>query len=501
MATFTSSAISANQFPNNLVRTVNAGITTSTSASKSQWSMASFISRVKYDFDEKYFFTATFRRDGSSRFGANSKWGNFPSAAIGWRVSEENFMKGVKAISDLKLRASYGVVGNDQIGNYGAIGQISPRTAVLGTGDGRRVNGLSQSNLGNSYLTWEQSKSVDVGIDIGFFGNRINITADYYDKASSGMLFGVPVPTFTGFSQTLRNLGKIRNKGIEVNLETRNIDRRDFVWTSNFNISANKNKVEALNANNDDIFSVNYGVVNAITHRTRVGETMASYYGFIYDGVYKNSAELAAGPKLAAGITAVGDPRLKDISGPGGKPDGLIDNFDKTTLGNNLPDFTFGFTNSVTYKNFDFTILIQGVQGVEVLNLLKTSGNYKAVSSLFKNYWKSEAEPGDGINFRPTYAAYQGNNPVITSWLVEDGSFIRIKNVTLGYRLPKLFGGTIVKNARAYINVQNLYTFTNYEGYNPEVNTVEGTDNLTPGMDFGTFPFTRTVTLGINITL
>lgn len=500
MATFTSSGITAEQYPNNLVHTVNAGITVGTRASKSQWSMASLISRIKYDFNEKYFVTATFRRDGSSRFGANAKWGSFPSAAIGWRVSQEGFMQDVKVISDLKLRASYGIVGNDQIGNYGALGQVGPRIAALGTGDGRQVSGLSQDNLGNPFLTWEQSKSVDIGIDLGLFNNRLNINADYYNKVSSGMLFGVPVPTFTGFSQTLRNLGKLRNKGIELNIETRNIDRRDLVWTTNFNISSNKNKVEQLNANNDDIFSVNYGVVNAITHRTKVGEPMASYYGFIYDGVYRNSQELAAGPKLASGITAVGDPRLKDLSGPAGKPDGLIDNYDKTNLGTNLPDYTFGLTNSVTFKNFDFTVLIQGVQGVEVLNLLKTSGNYKNVSALFKNYWKSEAEPGDGQTFRPTYGAYQGNNPVITSWLVEDGSFVRIKNLTLGYRLPKLFGAKVIKNARAYVNVQNLHTFTSYEGYNPEVNTVEGTDNLTPGMDFGTFPLTRTITLGLNMT-
>lgn len=500
MATFTSSGIFAERYPNNLVHTVNAGITVGTRASKSQWSMASLISRINYDFNAKYFVTATFRRDGSSRFGASTRWGSFPSAAIGWRVSEEGFMQGVKVISDLKLRASYGIVGNDQIGNYGAIGQVGPRSGVLGSGDGRQVSGLSQDNLGNPFLTWEQSTSVDVGVDVALFNNRVFITADYYDKVSSGMLFGVPVPTFTGFSQTLRNLGKLRNKGIELNIETRNISRRDLVWTTNFNISSNKNKVEQLNANNDDIFSVNYGVVNAITHRTRVGEAMASYYGFVYDGVYKNSQELAAGPVLASGLTAVGDPRLKDISGPNGKPDGLIDNFDKINLGNNLPDFTFGLTNAVSYKNFDFTVLIQGVQGVEVLNLLKTSANYKNVSALFTNYWKSEAEPGDGQTFRPTYGAYQGNNPVITSWLVEDGSFVRIKNLTLGYRFPKLFGGKVIKNARAYVNVQNLYTFTSYEGYNPEVNTVEGTDNLTPGMDFGTFPLTRTVTLGINMT-
>jgi TonB-linked SusC/RagA family outer membrane protein len=498
-STFTSSGILAENYPNDLVHTINAGIVVATRASKSQWSMASLISRINYDFNEKYFITATFRRDGSSRFGANTKWGSFPSAAVAWRVSEENFMNAIPAISDLKLRVSYGVVGNDQIGNYGAIGQISPVNYVLGSGDGGLASGLSQSNLGNPYLTWEQSKALDFGIDIGLFKNRVFLSADYYNKISTDMLFGVPVPTFTGFNQTLRNLGQLRNKGIELNLETRNIDRGAFTWTTYFNFSANKNVVEKLNESDDDIFSVNYGVVNAITHRTSVGQPMASYYGFIYDGIFKTSEELAAGPVLASGITAVGDPKLRDISGANGKPDGVIDNFDKTNLGNNLPDFTYGMTNTITFKNFDFTFLLQGVQGVEVINLLKTTSQYKNVSSLFKNYWRSESEPGDGQTFRPTYAAYQGNNPIITSWLVEDGSFLRVKNVTLGYRFPKLFGGKVIKNARVYVNVQNLYTFTNYEGYNPEVNTVEGTDNLTPGMDFGTFPLTRTLTFGLNM--
>ena len=499
MSTFSSLSISAEDYPNDLVHTVNAGITSGTGADKSQWTIASFLSRLNYDFNGKYLLTATFRRDGSSRFGADTKWGSFPSAAIGWRVSKESFMEALPVVSNLKVRASYGVVGNNQIGNYRAIGAIGSTSYSLGTGDGNIVGGLTQNSLANSGLTWEKSNSVDIGVDLGLFKDKIFITADYYDKVSSGMLFDVPVPTFTGFSQTTRNLGRLRNKGFELGIDTRNMERGDFVWTSNFNISSNKNVVEKLNATDDDIFSVNYGVVNAITHRTRVGEAIGSYYGYIYDGVFKNAAELAAGPKFASG-TVVGDPKLRDISGADGKPDGVINNFDKTNLGNNLPKVIYGITNSVSYKNFDLTFLLQGVRGVKVMNLLKTSGNYKQVTALFKDYWKSEAEPGDGQTFRPGYAAYQGNNPIITSWLIEDASFLRVKNITLGYRFQKLFGGKVIKNARIYVNVQNLYTFTKYEGYNPEVNTVEGTDNTTPGMDFGTYPLTRTITFGLNMT-
>lgn len=499
MATFTSSGISANNFPNDLVRTVNAGTVTAITASKSQWSMASLITRLNYDYNEKYYLTATFRRDGSSRFGARSKWGSFPSVGVSWRIAQEKFMEPVKFISELKLRASYGIVGNDQIGNYGSIGSVGLSKYVLGTGDGSVVNGLSQYSLGNPRLSWEQSKATDLGIEVGLLDSRINITADYYNKVSSGMLFNVPVPSFTGFSNTLRNLGQIRNKGFELQVESRNINNANFSWITTVNVAANKNRVERLNESNDPILTRNQGVVNAYTHRTVVGLPVASYYGYIYDGIFKNADELAKGAKLASGTTYVGDPKLRDISGPNGTPDGVIDDYDKTELGNNLPAYTFGITNRITYKNFDFSFLIQGVQGVDVLNLLKTTSTHRLVSSLFKNYWKSEAEPGDGMTFRPTYAAYQGNNPIITSWLVEDGSFVRIRNVALGYRFPQLFNGAI-KNARLYVNVENLYTFTNYKGYNPEVNTVEGTDNLTPGMDFGTFPMTRTITLGLNIT-
>ena len=500
---FQSFSVSVNDMPNDLVTTVNAGTLQGRSANKWQWTMASLIGRVNYVFDDKYYVTATVRRDGSSKFGADSKWGTFPSAALAWRISQENFMNSVGAISELKLRASYGLVGNDQIGNYAALGAIGASNAVFGTGDGKQFNGLIGNSLANRALTWEQTESFDIGLDLGLLNNRLNFTLDYYNKLSTDMLFDVPVPPHTGFNTMSRNLGAVRNTGIELAIDSRNIVTRDFTWTTNFNISSNKNKVEALNQNNDPIQSINYGVVNSVTHYTEVGQPMSYYYGYIYDGVFKDWNEVNSSPVRSGGVVTVpGDPKLRDISGPNGRPDGLIDTYDRTNIGSNFPDFIYGLTNNFNYRNFDFTFQLQGVQGVEALNLIKTSANYKNVSSLFKGYWKSETQPGNGYDFRPTYAAYQGNNPLITTWLVEDASFLRVKNVTLGYRFPKLFGGQVVKNARAYINVQNLFTFTNYKGFNPEVNTVEGsesTGSLTPGMDYGTYPLVRTFTLGLNV--
>ncbi|HRE51049.1 MAG TPA: TonB-dependent receptor [Flavitalea sp.] len=502
---FQSLSVRVNDLPNDLVETVNAGTLASRTASKTEWTMASLIGRVNYVFDDKYYVTATLRRDGSSKFGADSKWGTFPSAAIAWRVSQEGFMNSVQAISELKIRASYGLVGNDQIGRYAAIGAVAASNAILGTGDGQQLNGLMVTSLANPLLTWEQTKSFDIGLDLGLFNNRLNITADYYNKLSTDMLFNVPVPRHTGFGTIPRNMGAVRNTGVELSIESRNIVKKDFTWSTNFNISSNKNRVEALNDNNDPIQSINGGVVNSVTHLTEVGQPMSYYYGYIYDGVFKNWDEVNSSPLLGGGVLTIpGDPKLRDISGPNGRPDGIIDNYDRTNIGSNFPDFIYGLTNNFKYKNFDLSILVQGVQGFEALNLIKTSANYKHTSALFTGYWKSESQPGNGYDFRPGFALYQGNNPLITSWLVEDASFLRIKSLTLGYRFPKLFGGQVVKNARTYINIQNLFTFTNYKGFNPEVNSVEGSGSsgsITPGMDYGTYPMVRTFTLGLNVTL
>ncbi|GAB3897795.1 TonB-dependent receptor [Larkinella knui] len=491
-STFNSTAVNANAFPNDLVPTLNAGIVTGGSSLRSQWTLLSLLSRATYNFDQKYFLTATFRRDGSSRFGSQNKWGNFPSASVGWRISQEKFMANVNTVSELKLRASYGLIGNNQIPDYAAVGLIYGSNYILGSGDGAIGSGLAQGSLGNANLGWEKAKEVDLGFDLGLFGNRIFLTADYYNKLTSDLLLNVPVPLSTGYETALRNLGSLRNKGVELALETKNVKTSKFTWTTNANISFNTNRVESLGVGGTPIIVANRAQENSLTHITQIGSPLGSYYGYIFDGVYKTQDEVTGSAHLPN--TYAGDAKFRDLNG-----DGLINDLDKTIIGNNLPKFTYGITNSFTYGNFDLGVSLQGVQDVEVINLIKRS-NYRNNGADFTNYWRSPDQPGDGKTFGPGSSA---NNRTISSWLVEDASFLRIKNITLGYRLGKILNGTVFRSARAYVNIQNLHTFTKYTGYNPEVNTTEGdpwiSSALTPGIDYGTYPMARTVVFGLNL--
>ncbi|CAL1518518.1 TonB-dependent receptor [Chitinophaga sp. MM2321] len=491
-STFNSTAVNANSFPNDLVPTLNAGIVTGGSSLKSQWTLLSLLGRVNYNYDQKYLVTATFRRDGSSRFGANNKWGAFPSASLGWRIGQEEFMRPLKAVSELKIRASYGLIGNNQIPDYAAIGLINSYNYILGVGDGNVANGLAVSNLGNPDLGWEQAKEFDLGLDLGLFENRINLTVDYYNKLTSNLLLNVPVPLMTGFETYLRNLGALRNKGLEIGLETRNIAKQQFTWTTNINVSFNSNNVESLGPNSTPIIVANRAQENSLTHITQVGSTLGSYYGYIFDGIFQTQSEIDKSAHLPG--TYAGDAKFRDLNN-----DGVINDQDKTIIGNNIPKVTYGINNSLTYRNFDLGILLQGVQGADVINLMKRS-NYYQVGAEFKDYWKSPEQPGDGKTFQPGLSA---NNRTISSWLIEDASFLRIKNVTFGYRFNKVLSGTFVKSARVFLNVQNLWTFTRYSGYNPEVNTTEGdpwiSSALTPGIDYGTYPVARTIAFGLNV--
>jgi TonB-linked SusC/RagA family outer membrane protein len=491
-SSFNSTSVSANSFPNDMVPTLNAGIVTGGSSFRSQWTLVSLLSRATYNFDEKYFFTATFRRDGSSRFGADNKWGNFPSVSAGWRIGQEAFMANVPSVSELKLRASYGLIGNNQIPDYASVGLIGSSNYIFGTGDGSVVNGLSQGSLGNPLLGWEKAKEVDFGLDLGLFQNRLFLNLDYYNKLTSDLLLNVPVPLSTGYETALRNLGSIRNQGFEIALETRNFTRNKFTWTTNANISFNTNKVESLGPGGTPIIVANRAQENSLTHIAKVGSPLGSYYGLVFDGIYNTQAEIDASAHLSN--TFPGDVRFKDLNG-----DGFINDSDRTIIGNNLPKFTYGITNTFNVGNFDFGVSLQGVQDVEVINLTKRSV-YRNNATISNNYWRSPEEPGDGKTWGPNNSA---NNRNISSYYVEDASFLRIRNITIGYRLGKILSGTILKNARAYVNIQNLHTFTKYSGYNPEVNTTQGdpwiSSALTPGIDYGTYPVPRTYTVGLNL--
>ncbi|WP_158552678.1 SusC/RagA family TonB-linked outer membrane protein [Spirosoma telluris] len=485
-------SLTAINFPNDLVPTLNAGQINGGNTSRDEWGLLSWLGRINYGYRDRYLLTVSVRRDGSSRFGSANRWGNFPSVAVAWRISEEPFMQPFKAISELKLRASAGQNGNNFISNYGSIGLVNSSNYILGSGSGSLANGLVPSTIANPNLTWEKANQTDVGLEVGLLNNRILFTADYYNRITSGLLLNVPVPSITGFTNALQNIGKVKNYGLELSLTTRNVTGKAFTWTTDANISFNRNTVLALGPKGDPIRS---STDVSDTHITQIGSPISNFYGYQVDGVFQNQAQVDAGPKWASPVvTKPGDFRFKDLNG-----DGKIDASDRTILGTPYPKYVFGLTNTLTFKGFDLSVLIQGSQGNQVLFLQRRFFGFIAASNAYAdlvNRWKSEADPGDG---KHTKAYATGNSNQVTSYYIEDGSYLRIRNVSLGFRLPNPWVERLkMQNLRVYASGQNLYTFTHYAGYNPEVNRNYNGNPLTEGVDYGVYPLARTFTFGVN---
>lgn len=497
--------VAANNFPNDLVHTLNAGTVTAGNTTASEWSLLSYLARVQYNFKNKYFLTGAIRRDGMSRFGGDNKWGYFPSVSAGWLISDEAFLAAVPAVNNLKLRVSYGVTGNNQIPNYGAISLLGAAPYVNGT---TLANGLKVSGLSNSGLKWEKTDQFNVGLDVGLFNNRLNIAADYYNSVTRDMLLFVPIPDITGFSTQLSNIGKMRNRGVELNISSKNITGA-FTWTTDFNISRNRNKVLQLGPGNAPIQYVD----NVVTVRTEVGQPVSNFYGYIFDGVFNNQAQIDAYPHHAS--TTPGDPVVRDLNG-----DGKITDADRTILGNNQPDFIAGITNTVSYKGFELSFLFQGSFGGEIANnnvrYLGTWDNGRNFYASMYNYWRSESNPGDGTHFKPT-VNYLGLQKQFSSYWVEDASYVRLKNIRVSYAIPSAWASKLkVKDARVYVNAENVHLFSKYTGYDPE-NTTYGTTSYTSsmetsgsytsgnapvpgafaGVDYGSYPLPRVITVGI----
>lgn len=484
--------VQANNFPDDLVPTISGGQVFAGTSVKEEWSLVSGLFRLNYTFKDKYLFTGTIRTDKSSRFGANNRTGYFPSFSLGWRVNEEDFLSSIESISELKLRFSWGQTGNFEIPNFGAIGLLSPDNYNF---NGNEVNGLVQSTIPNPELTWEKSTQTDIGIELGLFNNRLFLLADYYSTTTEDLLLNVSISSVSGFNTALQNLGEVRNRGFELAIRSRNFVG-DFTWDTDINISTNDNEVISLNEKNEPIFSAGGA---GVRHVTRVGDAIGSYYGYVVEGIYQNDAEIASAPfDTQAPDPSPGDFRFKDVSG-----NGSIGPEDRTVTGSYFPDLTWGVTNRFGYKGVDLSILVQGVEGNEILNLtsrhLKNGeANFNSYA-VFNNRWRSESEPGNGQIPRADRATgNHGNNNRPSSFQVEDGSFIRLRNITLGYTLPSkdLFGGSVEK-LRIYLTGTNLFTDTDYLGYNPEVSNITG--SLTPGEDYGAFPLTKTIALGLNL--
>ncbi len=489
--------VTANNFPNDVVRTINAGTITGGTSFQTQWSLASYFARVIYNYKDRYLFNASIRSDGSSRFGATNRFGTFPSASVGWRVIEESFMKSVPTISDLKLRVSYGLSGNNAFlnsdgtqNNYPAVGVLSKDNYALGNA---LSNGLATSSIANDRLGWEKSRQTDVGVDLGLFQNRLFLTVDYYSRITTDLLLSVQVPTLTGFSTAVQNVGKVENKGMEFALSTRNINGSGtgFVWTTDLNLSFNRNKVLALGPNGDAVVS-NSGI--ASTNITVVGKPLGNFYGYQQLGIFQNQSELDAYPHFSD--SRPGDIKYADVNG-----DKKIDANDRTIIGNNQPDFIYGITNSFSYKGFDLGIVAQGVQGGQILNLSRRffenlEGNQNQLT-IIEGRWRSEQNPGDGKTPRANARSTGSNGQVSSRW-VESASYFRIRNITLGYNFAQTVLSKIkVQSLRVYAGVQNAVTFSKYLGYNPEVSGYEGP--LTGGVDYGSYPLARTYTIGLNL--
>lgn len=483
--------LTATNFPNDLVQTLNAGQVSSGSSDIQEWSLLSYIGRVQYDYNGKYLLSAAVRADGSSRFGRDNRWGYFPSVSAGWNVSQETFLKSATWLSDLKLRASYGLTGNFQIPNYGSVSLLGYQNYILGSE--AIVSGLAPTNSANDKLKWEKTAMFDIGFDVSFLRNRLNLTVDYYNANTSDLLLNVPVPRASGFSTELQNIGKVNNQGLEFTLGTRQTFGR-LRWEASANIAGNRNKVIALGPSGDPIIVA--GGVAGAQFITQIGRPIGEYYTMINDGVFKNQAEIDAYPHTTT--TRPGDFKFRDNNG-----DGKIDfSSDRAVTGSYFPKFTFGFTNNFAYRGFDLGVSVQGVQGHKILNLIRRYiYNMEGNGNLFRgalDRWQSPENPGNGVVNRANRLA-SGSNGEISTWHIESGSYVRIRTITLGYALPTALLQKIrLTRARLYVTTQNPFTFTKYLGYNPEVNS-RPDSALSSGEDYGTYPLPRTTSVGLNL--
>lgn len=498
-------------------------------------SMASFFTRETYNYGDRYLGTYTYRYDGSSNFGPKNRWAGFHSVALAWRFSNEKFFEPVKKVIDNgKLRLGWGQTGNSSIGSYAWGAAITRMPSALGMG-------FRPSNIPNTSIRWESQEQYNVGLDLGFFNGRLNLTVDAYYKKSDDMLMSMQLPSYMGTqgngSSKLQapkgNYGSIENKGLEITLDAHPVQLKNFSWDSNFQISFNKNKLLSL-SDTENATLVGYGQWGDVVCVSEIGKPLYNFYGYKVEGVYKdlddiqNSAKPAKYPSdgvFSRGNTVwVGDIKYKDVD-----ENGIIDERDRTDLGSPLPKFTFGWTNTFRYKNLDLSIFLNGSYGNKVMNY--NSLTLTHMNSTWTNQLqgvvskRARLEPIDptivyadgskwfdhidnvrvknpGTKIPHTSINDPNDNDRISDRYVEDGSFLRIKNITLGYTFPKaLLNKAKIENLRVYVNIQNLYTFTKYTGYDPEVGaSTQDSSGLTYGLDNGRYPSPAMYSFGLNIT-
>ncbi|WP_235021659.1 SusC/RagA family TonB-linked outer membrane protein [Chitinophaga eiseniae] len=485
--------------------------------------LISFFGRANYSYKDRYLVTASMRADGSSKFGSGNKFGYFPSVALAWRAIEENFMKQQHLLSDLKFRLTYGQSGNNRINNYLSLSLLGTNYYPL---NDRPVIGVGSTTLPNPNLKWETTISQNIGADIGFLDQRIQLTADYYRNNTRDLLLNAQVPYLSGYTSVLKNIGETINQGLELTLNTVNISRKQFEWRTIFNISFNKNKVKALAGPSFFYGESGYGALKEGDYLVQVGSPVGLMYGYKSDGVYQVS-DFDYDPATRKYTLKPGIPynpndypkpgylKLQDVSGPGGKTDGLITSDDRTVIGDATPKHYGGITNTFSYKGFDLSIFINWMYGNKIYNANKLVNSqtylaYRNAYAYIKDRWSTIDGNGNKItdpaqlaeaNKGKTIPSLEGSGRDLKFYdqMVEDGSFLRINNVSLGYNLPKsLLGRVKVNSCRLYFTAYNIHTFTSYSGYDPEVST-RNQSGITPGVDFGAYPRSRSYTVGANV--
>jgi TonB-linked SusC/RagA family outer membrane protein len=475
-----------------------ASTITGVSSSKSENILISVFGRVNYAYNDKYLFTFTLRQDGSSRFGADHRWGSFPSGAIAWRLDKEEFIQNLNLFSNLKLRLGYGGTGNDQIGNYASLALMSNTHVTFDGANNSAGTHLSQTTPENPLLKWETTSQYDVGLDMGFFDSRLSISLDAYYKKTSDLLLRKSLPLYSGFSSGLTNVGSIENKGFEASITSRNLVNT-LKWETSLNFAINRNKILAL-ADGKDIYLTSSKPMGTVSEEQfavlRVGEPLGSLYGYVYDGVIQQNESYAPQPNAKPG-----DPKFKDISGASGKPDGKIDNYDRTIIGSANPDFIFGVTNTFNYKNFDLNIFVYGSVGNQLLNMSRMNLEWNRTTEAEKRWTPKNTNtdiPRNGFY----YSQYGG---YINSHFIEDASFLKVRTITLGYTYRSKV--KFFESVRVYASAENLLTLTKYTGWDPEVDTKGYESNATggqtanagAGMDFNSYPSMRSFTIGFNV--
>jgi TonB-linked SusC/RagA family outer membrane protein len=466
-----------------------------------QWSLLSFFGRANYDFDGKYLLQASFRSDATSRFTDKYRFGYFPAVSAAWRISKEDFFPQGGKVSDLKLRASFGANGNQEVYAYQRFSRYSPGSNYQGGGSAI-VGGITQSDIGNNDLRWETTYQYNAGVDFSMFDNRLTLTVDLYNKQTKDLLLAVPIPVSTGAGtlSVTQNIGKIQNRGLEIGLVTTNVVAQDngFGWTTNFNVSGNRNKIIDLGTQVSDagVVSARSIIDNNGYSISQPGQPLGMFYGYVMQGIVQSNAEGQGLATQNGNRPVAGDVRFADLNG-----DGVINDQDRTLIGNPNPKAFAGVTNNFSYKGVELSVFFQGSFGNQIYNqtrqIIESQSDPLNQSTRVLNHWTPNNTNTDIP--RPVRNDPQGNNRFSTRW-IEDGSYVRLKNVTLGYNFPtSLSKRASIQNLRLYVTAQNLITWTKYLGYDPEV-SADPFSSTAFGRDYGVYPQARTYTVGINAT-